>query len=126
MRRLKIFESNKNKAENLNKIGNPVFGITKFSDLTEEEFESMYLMPPRSAVHLAAECLVGQIYEPDPRIFFHDIPDSFDWRDYPNVVLTVKDQASCGSCWLVIVFLVNNDQGFFYGREYRRTKRNGE
>ena len=48
-------------------------GITKFSDLTKQEFA--YIVKVSNAA-----------------------PASYDWRNY-NRVSPVKDQGSCGSCW---------------------------
>ena len=86
-------------------------GMTKFADLTGEEFEDLYLTK-RSGQETVAKSL-----GPDPVLKTQfqcpeqfsdettDIPDNFDWRfaDQNNLnlvaVTAVKDQGSCGSCW---------------------------
>jgi len=77
------------------------YGITKFSDLTEEEFRSKYLMKmpeiPReklldSKYHLVPNDSRSRVGEGGP-------PSSFDWRSRSGVVTPVYDQGSCGSCW---------------------------
>lgn len=84
-------------------------GLNKFSDLTKEEFESMYL---------------GDIGLPD------DIKESteslhleqgqftpVDWRT-KNVVGAVKDQGKCGSCWsFSTVGPIEEHYAIKYGRQ---------
>eukprot|EP00494_Astrolonche_serrata_P028030 UN28295 len=68
--------------------GESVHGVTKFSDLSQQEFKDLYLT-----------------YKPQgPRNFtvkaptVATLPDSYDWRDHGKVT-AVKDQERCGSCW---------------------------
>lgn len=64
--------------------------ITKFADLTETEFESLYLSDEIPVVAMG----------PETSVFKHDaaLPNTIDWRD-KNIVSEVKDQLTCGGCW---------------------------
>jgi C1A family cysteine protease len=70
--------------------GNSNAGITKFSDLTQEEFRQGFLKftppteVPQRSVHNAGT--VGELV------------DTVDWRT-KSAVTAVKDQGYCGSCW---------------------------
>ena len=68
-------------------------GITKFSDMTEQEFARKYLTFNYDA--MAALGLEKQIFVSNGN---DDVPESFDWRE-KGYVTRVRDQASCGSCW---------------------------
>jgi len=67
------------------------FGITKFSDMSVEEFRSTILMTSFPQKTFNAPVIGAAV--PDP-----SIPTSYDWRDH-NAVTPVKDQGQCGSCW---------------------------
>ncbi|KAI3351993.1 hypothetical protein L3Q82_020817 [Scortum barcoo] len=91
--RLRIFHENLKTAEKLQSLdqGSAEYGVTKFSDLTEEEFRSTYLNP------LLSQWTLHRPMKPaspakDPA------PASWDWRDH-GAVSPVKNQGMCGSCW---------------------------
>ena len=66
-------------------------GITKFSDMTQQEFAKIYL-------NLDYTALATINRRPVKPSNSNAAPDSYDWRDTVRVG-PVKDQASCGSCW---------------------------
>jgi cathepsin F len=92
--RFKIFESNLVTIAELQKAeSSATFGITKFSDLTPEEFAATYL--GYNPALKSAESQPDYLFVPAN---VEDIPDSIDWRTL-GAVTDVKDQGQCGSCW---------------------------
>ncbi|XP_014848643.1 PREDICTED: cathepsin W [Poecilia mexicana] len=92
-RRLQIFHENLKMAEKLQSLdqGSAEYGVTKFSDLTEEEFRSTYLNP------LLSQWTLHRPMKPAPTAK-GPAPSSWDWRDH-GAVSPVKNQGMCGSCW---------------------------
>ena len=89
-KRLKIFEENINEVAKKNALNN-VHGITRFSDLTQDEFKFFLgvdhtIKPdPNAPILRADNVTVGA-------------SGSFNWNDEGKLT-AVKDQAQCGSCW---------------------------
>ena len=79
-------------------------GITKFSDLTFQEFSKIYLNLNYDAMAIAN-------FNPYIVKVSNAAPDAFDWRE-KGYVSPVKDQGSCGSCWAFST--VANLEGQYY------------
>jgi len=100
VKRFEIFKNNIEGFKKLKESSSALYGITKFSDLTKEEFKK-YL-------GLNIKTSPTKFYE---KQLISDIPESFDWRE-KGAVSKVKNQFICGSCWAFSV--VGNIEGVNY------------
>jgi len=96
--RFGVFKQNLEIIDELNKKDSKAgYGVTKFSDLTQDEFRRNFLMdtsllkdlPTNHADHL----LLNLIETPSA-----SLPSAFDWRN-KSAITAVKNQDQCGACW---------------------------
>jgi C1A family cysteine protease len=91
--RLSVFQDNLLKVQDKNaKAKNPVFGVTKFMDMTTEEFRTTVLlskMPPKQ------DPTKGPYHFEN---FTSPAPTSFTWWG-KGVTTPIYNQGQCGSCW---------------------------
>ena len=87
---------------------NPTFktGVTKFSDMTQEEFAKNYL-------GLNYADLNKESFEPVTITKFGAAPPSFDWRNEGRVS-EVKEQGNCKSCYAFTT--IGNLEGLYYAK----------
>ncbi|KAM7086225.1 cathepsin W isoform 1-T1 [Molossus nigricans] len=94
-RRLDIFARNLAQAQRLQEedLGTANFGVTPFSDLTEEEFGQLYgnQRADGKAPSVDRETASDE--------WEGSVPSTCDWRKAPGVISSVKYQENCLCCW---------------------------
>jgi len=89
--RFGIFLNNLQTVERMNQLeGHSVFGVTRFSDLTEEEFRLDYLSGYKKVTRANPPVLSAV-----PR---SGVPTSWNWAT-KGATTPVYNQGQCGSCW---------------------------
>ncbi|KAL1190464.1 Germination-specific cysteine protease 1 [Cardamine amara subsp. amara] len=80
-----------------NKNATYKLGLTKFTDLTNDEYRSLYLGARTEPVRRIAKANnVNKKYTAAVNV--GELPATVDWRQ-KGAVNPIKDQGSCGSCW---------------------------
>ncbi|TVU50040.1 hypothetical protein EJB05_01394, partial [Eragrostis curvula] len=118
LRRFKVYRRNVEYIEATNRRGELSYelGENQFTDLTAEEFQAAFTMPPELLAREAVEedllitTRAGPVGEGGGHVdnngsYYSDdvasgaaAPYSVDWRSV-GAVTPVKDQSKCGSCW---------------------------
>jgi C1A family cysteine protease len=104
--RYSVFLNNLAIAAKLTKKGNATYGVTKFSDMTTEEFKNIILMKRKVNRNIA-----GPVWTATKKVA---LPTSYDWRD-KGAVTPVYNQGQCGSCWAFSITENIESQWFLAG-----------
>ncbi|XP_038706247.1 zingipain-2-like [Tripterygium wilfordii] len=96
--RFYIFKDNYEYIENFNNAENKSYklGINEFADLTHDEFLAIYANN-ENIPGISSPLKITSRYQ--SRRSLADVPSSINWVER-GAVTPIKNQASCGSCWI--------------------------
>eukprot|EP00494_Astrolonche_serrata_P031452 UN31721 len=99
-KRMEIFHSNVvlAKQRQADDMGTAEHGVTKFMDLTPNEFSAMFLGYNSTITSSPLPSWNGDCISCSRQPDMKTVPKSVDWTTM-GAVTPVKDQAQCGSCW---------------------------
>lgn len=90
--RMQAFQNNIVLIDSMNAVeGKHIFGLSRFADLTPEEFRGLYLSGYRPSRRTGRE-------KHEPLFAAQSIPTSFNWNDH-GALTAIYNQGQCGSCW---------------------------
>ncbi|KAB0407478.1 hypothetical protein E2I00_007651, partial [Balaenoptera physalus] len=94
-RRLDIFARNLAKAQQLQEedLGTAEFGVTPFSDLTEDEFGQLYGHQRVAGEAPSVSQKVGS------EEWGQSVPPTCDWRKKAGIISSIRNQQNCNCCW---------------------------
>nr|XP_049697324.1 cathepsin O-like [Helicoverpa armigera] len=99
------FENFKNSLKNIARSnaleGRTVFGLTKFSDMSQREFMNTVLdnyMDFSMCTKLSLDCVDNYETSDQETVYDEEPPSSFDWRP-KRVVKPILNQKKCLGCW---------------------------
>jgi C1A family cysteine protease len=97
--RYRIFKTNLKKMKNKKKNAGHDMGVTRFMDMTPQEFNKIYLNLDIKLTDLvAAQKTKDSWFESHGKRLLQTAPATWDWRAKGGVS-PVKDQGYCGSCY---------------------------
>jgi len=93
LKRYSVFLQNMGRADELNKLSNSsAHGVTKFSDMSREEFSKYLGFKPKDRASSLRASIAPR------KEVYATMPRSVDWRK-TGAVSPIKNQGQCGSCW---------------------------
>jgi len=111
-KKFEVFAENMKLVKHLNQVerGTAQYGMTKFMDMTSDEFSKHFR--PGFVDHFGEK---PKLADTKTLLKSTKIPDEVDWRKL-GAVTPVKNQGSCGSCWAF------STTGNVEGQWFRKTK----
>lgn len=108
--RFKVFQDNYAFVSQHNEMGNSSYtlSLNAFADLTHHEFKTTRLgFSPSSLLRFKFNHFEDQQFDDNGIL---QVPSEIDWRK-SDAVTPVKDQGSCGTCFLILQKLFKFDKG---------------